>query len=143
VSQATYERVSHHTLRTTLSAELITVNRQHAAVQHSTLACDVLTDDEQAKIIQPTKRGQVRGNEGNVVHVEVFLDGLLRNSHHRKTSTPTLAATRRTTPQRQELAALKQWARQHQPHRPLQASQAKPRDQQHGRARRARQGDQP
>jgi len=37
---------------------------------------------------------QIRASEGSVKHVEVFPIGSVRNSHHRKTSTPTPRPTR-------------------------------------------------
>ncbi|WP_211096889.1 hypothetical protein, partial [Arthrobacter echini] len=39
-----------------------------------------LTDSSQAELIEPAKRGQVRGSKGSVGHVEVFQMGSVRTS---------------------------------------------------------------
>ena len=43
-----------------------------AAQQCGSLRAEVLTSDGQAQVVEAAERGQVRGREGSVVHVEVF-----------------------------------------------------------------------
>ena len=56
------------------------VGLDRATQQDRALAGEVLTGDGQAEVIETAERGQVRGREGSVVHVEVFGDGCVGTS---------------------------------------------------------------
>ncbi|GAB2472138.1 hypothetical protein GCM10027030_03260 [Luteococcus sediminum] len=56
------------------------IRLDRATRQDGALAGEVLTGDGQAEVIETAERGQVRGGEGSVVHVEVFGDGCVGTS---------------------------------------------------------------
>jgi len=65
------------------------------AGEHRSVRLQVLADDNETQLVQAAERRDVRGREGSVRHVEVFLDGGVRTSHPREASTSTRAPTRR------------------------------------------------
>jgi len=48
------------------------------AGQHRPIRLEALPDDVQAELVEAAERGQVRGSEGSVKHVEVFRLGCVR-----------------------------------------------------------------
>ena len=51
-----------------------------AAGKHRPVRLQVLADDDETELVEAAERRQVRGREGSVRHVEVFLDGCMRTS---------------------------------------------------------------
>lgn len=70
--------VTDHALAPAPAALLIRL--QHPALQHRPIRFQFLPNCFQAELIEAAERGQVRGGEGSVVHVEVFRMGCVRTS---------------------------------------------------------------
>ncbi len=76
VRQATRDGVARRSLAAAPAAPLIRLS--DPAGQDRAVALEALPDNLKAKLIQPGECGQVRANEGNVRHVEVFPIGSVR-----------------------------------------------------------------
>ena len=76
--QFPHHAVTNLTVAAAAVAPVIRLDR--ATRQDGALAGEVLTGDGQAEVVETTERGQVRGREGSVVHVEVFGDGCVGTS---------------------------------------------------------------
>jgi len=76
VRQATRDGVARRSLPAAPAAPLIRLS--DPAGQDRAVALEALPDNLKAKPIQPGECGQVRANEGNVRHVEVFPIGSVR-----------------------------------------------------------------
>src|SRR5690606_7745314 len=71
--QPTRDAVTHHTLGTALATPRIRLRQ--ATLDHRRVRLDQLADGHQPELVETAERGQVRGRESSVGHVEVFRDG--------------------------------------------------------------------
>lgn len=70
VRERARDRVPRHALGTALPTPRIIVD--DAALQHRPIGLDHLPDGFEAELVETAERGQIRGRERRVVHVEVF-----------------------------------------------------------------------
>ena len=78
MGQAPNHRVPHHPLLAAAVTPIIGIG--HPASDDRPPWLEALTDRDQPKLIKAAESGQVRGSEGSVKHVEVFLMGGVRTS---------------------------------------------------------------
>ncbi len=73
VRQSTRDRVPRHALDTALPTPRVVLD--DAAFDRGPIRLDQLADGDEAELVEAAERGQVRGRESRVEHVEVFRDG--------------------------------------------------------------------
>ncbi len=78
VRQPADHRVSGHALGPALPAPRVRL--QDPALDHRTIRLNPLSDGLEAELVETAERGQVRANEGSVIHVEVLRMGSVRTS---------------------------------------------------------------
>ena len=66
-------RVTRHALRATRPTPRVVLD--DAAFDRGPIRLDQLADGDEAELVEAAERGQVRGRESRVEHVEVFRDG--------------------------------------------------------------------
>ncbi|KXA66554.1 hypothetical protein HMPREF3223_01701 [Cutibacterium avidum] len=77
--------VAHPAVAAAAMAPLIRCRR--ATQQDGPLRGEVLACQDQSEVVQAAERGQIRGGDGSVVHVEALGDGCVRTSIIPRTST--------------------------------------------------------
>ena len=106
VRQATRDGIARRSLTAAPAAPLIPLH--DPAGQDRAVALETLPDNPKAKPIQPDECGQVRSNEGNVRHVEVFPIGSVRtpligrprplpSNRHAHPATPSIVKSRKAS----------------------------------------------